>query len=584
MHILELAVIALLAQNGVTQPLPPNSIHGSVVKAGTSTPLSKAIVEVHADSASGPVVSSTVTDSDGRFLFRNVRPGRYLLVVARSAYVRRLLAVIVGDGQDTPDAQVAMTSTVAISGRISGTSGEPIGNVEVQALKPSYPDGRRVLTPVQSVRSDDRGEYRLFWLPPGRYYVNATHPTAQDRPGLVTANFAGNFFGGGGPGGPAGLRMVRGTGEPAAEAQALAAVSEDRPPTDRYVPVYFPGTIDEQAASAIDLKSGADVAGVDIPLAPVHAHHVRGVVINGATGQVAQYAGLRVANEDAPAGGPGGGPGGGLDGGGDAQIDPDGSFDLTLFPGSYTLIGTAGTGVGYVSLQVRDADIDGVQIVALPAFNIPGRIVSDGGANPDLEKLRISLRRDVAVQTSSSSYSLPRPDGSFVVEATPGDFRLSIAPLLNSILAPPFLSVPKSLETAYVKSIRLGDVDVLNGGLHVDRPPASPLEIVIGTNPGVVDGTVLDESQSGTAGATVALLPDVRRRFDLYRATITDSSGRFHLDHVPPGDYRAFAWEEVSDGAWQDPEFVRADENRGTPVHVGEGTVVAIRLTAIPPQ
>ena len=65
------------------------------------------------------------------------------------------------------------------------------------------------------------------------------------------------------------------------------------------MPVYFPGAISEQAAAPIDLSSGADAAGVDIPLAPVRARHVRGVVINGATGQVAQYAGLKVDQDRA---------------------------------------------------------------------------------------------------------------------------------------------------------------------------------------------------------------------------------------------------------------------------------------------
>ena len=62
--------------------------------------------------------------------------------------------------------QASLTPTAAISGRVYGASGEPLGNVDVSALKPSYQDGRRILTAVQTMRTDDRGEYRLFWLPP----------------------------------------------------------------------------------------------------------------------------------------------------------------------------------------------------------------------------------------------------------------------------------------------------------------------------------------------------------------------------------------------------------------------------------
>jgi hypothetical protein len=38
----------------------------------------------------------------------------------------------------------------------------------------------------------------------------------------------------------------------------------------------------------------------------------------------------------------------------------------------------------------------------------------------------------------------------------------------------------------------------------------------------------------------------------------------------------------VSDGAWQDPEFMRANENLGTPIRIAEGTTGAVRLTLIP--
>ena len=112
----------------------------------------------------------------------------------------------------------------------------------------------------------------------------------------------------------------------------------------------------------------------------------------------------------------------------------------------------------------------------------------------------------------------------------------------------------------------------MNAGVRLERPPASPLEIVIGTNPGSLDGSVSNATQAAAAGVTVVVLPDVRGRNNLFRTTTTDSAGRFHIDRIPPGDYKAFAWEDVNDGAWQNPEFMSANENRGTPVRIAEGT------------
>jgi hypothetical protein len=211
----------------------------------------------------------------------------------------------------------------------------------------------------------------------------------------------------------------------------------------------------------------------------------------------------------------------------------------------------------------------------------------------DLEDLRISLRRDLPVQSGPSlfarpdinvNYSLPRPDGSFVVEATPGDLQISVAPLLNlTSRANVNLPVPASLQHAYVKSVRLGDVDVLNSGLRLQGPVAGTLEIVIGTTPGAFEGTVLAGGSPAGPGVTVALLPDVRRRIDLYKTTTTDPAGRFHMDRVPPSSYRAFAWQDVNDGAWHDPEFMQANEARGAAVAIGEGRTTNVRLDVIPP-
>ena len=370
----------------------------------------------------------------------------------------------------------------------------------------------------------------------------------------------------------------RSTGDPAAGGQSLAPGSRRRRRNDTCRSISRARS-SEQAAAPIDLSSGADAAGVDIPLAPVRARHVRGVVINGATGQVAQYAGLRVDQDRA-----------GLMAGSipdDSGIDPSGSFDLRLFPGTHTLVGTAGTGVGFMTIEVRDADLEGIQIVAMPSFNISGRIVADGPVNgADIGNMRISLLRDAGVgATSTPSYSLPRPDGSFVVDATPGDFRLNVAPLLNLAPrppGPPNLRVPPSLQNAYVKSIRLGEVDVLNSGLRLQGAPAGQLEIVIGTTPGALEGRVVNDSQPAGPGITVVLLPDVRRRTDLHKTATTDPSGRFRIDRVPPGDYRVFAWQEIGDGAWQDPDFMQGQESRGTPVRIGDGATTTLQLTVIP--
>ena len=100
----------------------------------------------------------------------------------------------------------------------------------------------------------------------------------------------------------------------------------------------------------------------------------------------------------------------------------------------------------------------------------------------------------------------------------------------------------------------------------------------IATNPGALDGQVVRSGPGPVADIPVLLLPNIRRRNELYRTTTTNVSGRFHFDRVPPGDYKVFSWEEVEDGACYDAEFMRAVESRGISVQVGEGLMETARI------
>jgi hypothetical protein len=124
------------------------------------------------------------------------------------------------------------------------------------------------------------------------------------------------------------------------------------------------------------------------------------------------------------------------------------------------------------------------------------------------------------------------------------------------------------LQNAYVKSARLGGVDVLTNGLNIEAQPGDMLDIVIGANPGRVNGDV-----GRVPNATVALVPAARlRRPDLYKSMLTDAEGRFDFQGVTPGEYLLFAWNDVVAGAWMNAEFIRRYESSGRPVRVAEGS------------
>jgi hypothetical protein len=78
--------------------------------------------------------------------------------------------LVLTPGQRAMGLRIAMTRAGVISGHITDR-GQPIGQADVLAMKAIYTEGQLSLTPVLSIRADDLGEYHLFWIPPGRYYV-----------------------------------------------------------------------------------------------------------------------------------------------------------------------------------------------------------------------------------------------------------------------------------------------------------------------------------------------------------------------------------------------------------------------------
>jgi uncharacterized surface anchored protein len=133
----------------------------------------------------------------------------------------------------------------------------------------------------------------------------------------------------------------------------------------------------------------------------------------------------------------------------------------------------------------------------------------------------------------------------------------------------------------YVKSIRLEKEELLVDGVTFTEKPEHPLEVVLSAQAAAVHGSVTGAG----AGATVALVPQGeprRARPEFYRTVLTDQRGQFTLADLPPGEYKLFAWEDVENGAWMDPEFLKQIEAQGKPVTLREGTVEDLELKAIP--
>jgi hypothetical protein len=142
-------------------------------------------------------------------------------------------------------------------------------------------------------------------------------------------------------------------------------------------------------------------------------------------------------------------------------------------------------------------------------------------------------------------------------------------------------------RTGYVKSIRLGNVDVLKDGLRVSGPVREELQIVVSANAGELDGTILDLNRQPFSNATIVLLPEISQRPnrpDLIQNTTSSDTGKFHFEGVAPGEYRIFAWEGVPPGEWFDVDFMLKNEALGTTVQIDEAKSKTIDMRVIPAE
>jgi hypothetical protein len=550
------AVLALL-QSPFSPARPQNAgpaIEGVVVRAGTNEPLPNVQVtlirtDVRAPAAQAVSVDAvsnaqTLTDREGRFAFTRVEPGSYRLAAARNGYARqeygqrgfggpgRTLTVATG-GVET--ITISLTPAGTVTGVVRDSSGEAIAGLQVQLLRHVYTSsGQRTFVGAGTDRTDDRGEYRVFWVTPGRYYL-VVHPSG----------FA---------------RAVAIPGTSGSPNEILE---------DRFPPTYYPGAMDVSQASLIDVRPGEELNGIDVSVSRQALFRVRGRVVDARTGQPPRTVAVTIVTRAhtavplAPFGSA-------------SPYNPaDGTFELRdVAPGAYWVRATVTAGsadsvltasaagrtlaeifaesvnadrrVAQVAADVAGSDVDGLVITVGAGASIRGRLRVEGqtlAALGSLERVQVTLR-PTTTGTTSNRHRTMTADGVFSLDnVPPGEYFTSVQPL------PPGY---------YVKAARLDQADALEQPLPISGPVSGTLDVLVSRAAGRVDGTVVDDRGQGVPGVEAVLVPAPRMRWrhDLFRTATTDSSGRFSLAGIPPGDYSLFSWEALESFAYFDDDVL----------------------------
>jgi len=564
------------------------SIQGIVMRTDND-PLSKVIVELRGERATNPddpVLATTETDGDGKFYLPGVAPGSYKIVTSAQGFVRNVhpQTLALAAGQTVNNVRITMTAGAWISGRIT-EKGQPVSLADVMALRPIYTEGQLTFSPVLADRTNDLGEYNLFWLPPGRYYIVAIL--------WDTASAVGFFVN---PDGsdinPFWAQRME------SRAVLMRTLGTSIGDNEAHVPFYFPGTPDPQSARIVDVRPGAHLRGIDVDTAPMLTRRVRGTITGLSAAATATQplranvnlrplgASLNTNAAQSPT----------------VQADAAGNFEITrAISGRYMLIAVAGSLTGRVPIEIRDRDVTGVVVPLGSGIRISGRVVIEkpNATTPDpaLANLRVTLRTDPLLPGAPAFNATPAPDGSFVIPIPPanpaaqvvappaGEYRVLVTPILIPPLPPDGNppTLPASLQSAYVKSITFGGTDVLNDRLRLQNPTDDQLVIVIGTKPASIEGRILNSQQQPAAATTVVLVHDDTLRYRVNeKFTSSDLGGRFQFENVPPGSYKLFAWESLEKAAWNDPGLMQEYERYGTPIRLEEGGKMSVELQSIP--
>jgi hypothetical protein len=190
-------------------------------------------------------------------------------------------------------------------------------------------------------------------------------------------------------------------------------------------------------------------------------------------------------------------------------------------------------------------------------IDLAGSLKIEGGSKE--EPLVVLTTGDPFPYNNTPPQTHVKADGTFVIpDVVPGIWDIGVQP------------VP---EGGYIKSMRLGEQDVLTEDMVIRPDTTEPLHIVVSARGGILEGDVKTDAGKEAGPAYVLAAPDGKYSHVLsfYAAVNTDEKGHFKLKALTPGHYKLYAFEALAYCAWCDPSFLKRFTNQGEPVEVTEG-------------
>jgi hypothetical protein len=564
---------------GPMQMLPPGRqaktgtgrLRGRVVAADSGSGVRRAQVRI-----SGPDIGSktALTDAQGRYEFRELPAGRFTISVSKPGYVNmqygQLRPFESGKPIDLLDAQVMDKADVSLprgsvlAGRIVDEFGEAVADADVQAMRMQFQNGKRRMAPAgRNATTNDLGQFRIYGLPPGEYYVSATLRNMS--------SFVVDMLGGG-PGGPTGSNQSSG-----------------------YAATYYPGTANPGEAQRVALAPSQELASVDIQLQPVRLAKISGSAVGSDGKPMANAMVILIpAMKDATMMMPGG----------TSRTSRDGQFTINgVTPGDYSLqvqsmgamFSAAGNAMAFAfttsdgpgpampatgdrefavaSVSVAGEDISGMVIVGTRGAKASGTISYDGGTKPE-----------GATGMRVTAPSADADSGPVMMMGAASNVKETGAFEVDGLIGPRVFRVGNTPKGWTLKRVTVNGEDVTDKGLEF-KPgeDVTGIEIELTNRSTTVTGAVTDDRGQALKDYTVVIFPEDQSKWTLPMNRWTasarpDQEGRFRFANLPAGAYQAIAVEYVAAGEWTDPEWLARAAKKSTRVTLDEGAAKTLDL------
>jgi protocatechuate 3,4-dioxygenase beta subunit len=592
-HLSALAIVALAVSTAVAQQAPPqggrggqrqgqprdaqpprgtSTLGGRVLAADTGRPVKRARVLVSGNVGGGRGGGAALTDEQGRYTVTGLAAGTYTVTASKSGFVdavygqRRPLQagtpVQLADGQSAPGIDLRLTRGGVITGHVLDEDGEALPRALVTVQRYQYQRGERQLQPVGGDQTDDRGQFRVFGLPPGDYYVSASAAGLEQLLGRGLQQLAGAALGGRGGRGAVGAFVTPAEPEPAG-----------------YAPTYFPGVVNAPDAGRVPVGPGQEVSGIDFQIQLVPLATVTGIVVGADEGT-----NVMMTPQDA-AGGPLARLGGQLLMG---RVQTDGTFSIaSVPPGRYVAIARSGGGrgggtalrVGTQAVVVNGQNIEGHTLALQPGVTLPGHLTVESAGTPapsDYSVFRIDVPEVNPLPFGGGGRG-GGPLGGGGRSEKNGTFTVpNLLPGLHYIRVSGGGVQGAGQASWTVKSVTVGGQDVSDAPLEI-KPGQNidNVSVVLTDRTTDLSGTVRNAKNEGVSALTVIVFsaepqywrPQSRR----INAARTDQSGTYRVRNLPPGDYLMVAVDDVEQGEWFDPAYLEKVRQDATRISISEG-------------